>query len=141
MDEAATTHLEFIQNIINRMSNNSFLIKGWSITVTSAILALEVSNPQPLFAVIALFSSLSFWGLDAYYLRQERLFRCLYNEVRQVAKTAKNKNIEPFSLSTAAYNSKTPGWFRTLWSKSIIGLHGVVIAVVIITMITLVVSP
>lgn len=141
MEEAFTKHLEFIQNIINRMSNNSFLLKGWNVTVSSAILALVVNDPKPLFAIIALFSSLSFWGLDAYYLRQERLFRCLYDEIRQGAKTRKNRKIEPFSLSTTIYNSQIPSWFRTLWSKSIIGLHDVVITVVIITMITLLASP
>lgn len=137
MEEAVTTHLEFIQNIINRMSNNSFLIKGWSVTVSSAILAFIVNNPKPLFAVIALFSSLSFWGLDAYYLRQERLFRCLYDEVRQKAKNPKSEKVEPFSLSTEHYDARIPGWFRTLWSKSIIGLHGIVISVVIFTIVAL----
>jgi hypothetical protein len=66
MQEAFTKHLEFIQNIINRMSNNSFLLKGWNVTVSSAILALIIGNPNPLLALVALLSSLSFWGLDAY---------------------------------------------------------------------------
>src|SRR5512138_2844291 len=98
MEEAFTKHLEFIQNIINRMSNNSFLLKGWNVTVSSAILALIISNPNPLFAVVALFSSLSFWGLDAYYLRQERLFRSLYDALRASATTKKTKRVELFSL-------------------------------------------
>jgi hypothetical protein len=132
MEEAFTKHLEFIQNIINRMSNNSFLLKGWNVTVSSAILALTISNPDPLFAVVALFSSLSFWGLDAYYLRQERLFRSLYDDIRVSATAKKIRKVEAFSLDTDKYDSQVPSWFRTLWSRSIFWLHGVVIAVIVL---------
>ena len=140
MDEAFTKHLEFIQNIINRMSNNSFLLKGWNVTVSSAILALIIGNPNPLFAIVALLSSLSFWGLDAYYLRQERLFRSLYDDLRVDASTKKAKKVEVFSLDTDKYETQVSSWFRTLWSKSVIWLHGVIIAVVIFTIIVLLVS-
>ncbi len=133
MEDSFTKHLEFIQNIINRMSNNSFLLKGWNVTVSSAILALIVNDPKPLFAVIALFSSLSFWGLDAYYLRQERLFRSLYDDLRVSAVSKKLKKVEAFSLDTDQYDTKVPSWFRTLWSKSVFWLNGVVATVVIIT--------
>ena len=74
MDDLVIKHLEFIQNIINRMSNNSFVLKGWTVTVSSAVLALAIGIPKPFFAFIALFSSLAFWGLDAYYLCQEDCF-------------------------------------------------------------------
>ena len=132
MEEGFAKHLEFIQNIINRMSNNSFLLKGWNVTVSSAILALVISNPNPLFAIVALLSSLSFWGLDAYYLRQERLFRSLYDDLRVSATAKKTKKVEVFSLDTHKYESQVPSWFRTLWSKSIFWLHGVVVAVIIL---------
>ena len=141
MHEVVTKHLEFIQNIINRMSNNSFLLKGWNITVSTAVLALIVGIPRPLFVIIALFSSLSFWGLDAYYLRQERLFRCLYDDLQRGVTTKKSKKIELFSLSTSKYEAQVPSWFRTLWSKSIFGLHGVVIAVIILSVVVLLLLP
>ncbi len=141
MDESFQKHLEFIQNIINRMSNNSFLLKGWNVTVSSAVLVLIISNPNPLFAIVALLSSLSFWGLDAYYLRQERLFRSLYDDLRVSSNIKKEKKVEVFSLDTEKYETLVPSWFRTLWSKSIIWLHGVIIAVVIFTVIALLVSP
>jgi hypothetical protein len=130
MEEVFAKHLEFIQNIINRMSNNSFLLKGWNVTVSSAILALVVSNPNPLFAVVALFSSLSFWGLDAYYLRQERLFRSLYDDIRVGTTAKKIRKTELFNLDTDKYEADVPSWFRTLWSKSVFWLHGVVVAVI-----------
>jgi hypothetical protein len=141
VEEVFTKHLEFVQNIINRMSNNSFLLKGWNVTVSSAILALIIGNPNPLFAIVALLSSLSFWGLDAYYLRQERLFRSLYDDLRVSATAKETKKVEVFSLDTDKYEAQVPSWFRTLWSKSIFWLHGIVIAVVILIVIALLVSP
>ena len=48
-------HLEFIQNVITRMNRNSFQLKGWAITIVSAILALAAStkNYDILYAVDA----------------------------------------------------------------------------------------
>ena len=40
MMEVKLKHLEMIQAVITRMAKNSFLLKGWSITLTAAIFAL-----------------------------------------------------------------------------------------------------
>lgn len=68
-------HLEFIQNVITRMNTNSFQIKGWSIVIASALLAVYASNQNNYFFLAAVFPTLVFWFLDAYYLSQERKFR------------------------------------------------------------------
>ena len=34
-------HLEFIQGIITRMANNSFMLKGWAVTLVAGIFALS----------------------------------------------------------------------------------------------------
>ena len=41
MDDKILKHLEFIQNTINRMSTNSFIIKGWAIALVGIILGLN----------------------------------------------------------------------------------------------------
>ena len=38
--EAKIKYLEMIQNVINRMAKNSFLLKGWSITLLTGIITL-----------------------------------------------------------------------------------------------------
>lgn len=136
MNDITLKHLELIQSVINRMSMNSFVLKGWTVTVASALLAFIISNPQPLLGTIVLFSVLSFWGLDAYYLRQERLFRRLYDDVRK-GNLAGKGNVDPFSLSTAPYRPKVYSWFRTLWSQSVVGLHGVIVIVVMLALVAL----
>jgi len=71
-------HLEMVQAVITRLAGNSFLIRGWSVTLLAALFALAAQGANPRFAVIAYFPCLTFWCLDTYYLRQERMFRALY---------------------------------------------------------------
>lgn len=68
--------IEIIQLIIRRLAFNSFLIKGWSLTLVIASLLLNHDFEEKWLGFIPLFI---FWFLDAYYLRQEKLFRKLHN--------------------------------------------------------------
>ena len=81
MEQEKIQHLEFIQNIINRMNSNSFQIKEWMITIVSALLALYASSDNVTYIFVAFVPTLLFWYLDAFYLQQERKFRELYNDV------------------------------------------------------------
>src|SRR3989338_2098141 len=67
--------IKIIQDIIKRMAFNSFMIKGWAITLVIATLLLKGNKYQVLIAFIPL---LVFWFLDSYFLQQERLYRELY---------------------------------------------------------------
>lgn len=78
--------LDLIQGVISRMANNSFLIKGWTMTLMSALIAFGkesiLSNPNGAFyLVIMLGIVFPFWWLDSYYLKQEKLFRKIYEKV------------------------------------------------------------
>lgn len=87
--EQVVRHLEIIQGVVNRLARNSFLTKGWSMTIlVAAILFItrdhNYSEYLILFFVIPV---ISFWALDGYFLWQERLFRGIYDEVRLQEKT------------------------------------------------------
>jgi len=71
--------LEIIQGIINRMGHNSFLIKGWTITLVVGTLLLKGNKWHPFIALIPI---VFFWCLDAYFLRIERLYRRLHTWVK-----------------------------------------------------------
>jgi len=103
-------HLEFIQSVIARMGTNSFLVKGWSVTLVAALFALAAKDSNPEFVFIAFLPCVLFWLLDVYYLQQEKLFRDLYDSVRK-----HDVAVEPYSLHTAK------GWkrFRKLLSALI----------------------
>ncbi|MDZ7831781.1 MAG: hypothetical protein U5L07_08535 [Desulfobacterales bacterium] len=121
-------HLEFIQNVITRMAGNSFLIKGWSITITSALFALAANNVDVGFIIVALFPVISFWALDAYFLRQERLFRKLYAGVR------KSNEIEPFSMETGDFDDQVESWLEVAKSPTLKIFHGTILMVIVIVM-------
>ena len=121
MDEKLK-HLEFLQNVITRMASNSFLLKGWTVLLVSALFALLAEASRIQFVYLAYFPSVAFWILDGYFLRQERLFRKLYDRVRTLPNSATD-----FSMDTTSVASQVDSWFRTLFSKTLIIFHGTVI--------------
>jgi hypothetical protein len=83
--EAKLKHLEFLQAVISRMATNSFLFKGWAITIAAALASFAAVDNKPGLMVIAIVSTLMFWMLDGYYLWLERCFRKLYDSVAGIA--------------------------------------------------------
>ena len=79
-------HLAMIQGVVTRLGQNSFLLKGWSVLLVSALLALGAASSEKVILVVAFLPVLAFWGLDGYFLWQERLFRALYDHVRRAAR-------------------------------------------------------
>jgi hypothetical protein len=76
--DAKLKHLEFIQGVISRMAQSSFLFKGWAITIAAGLSAFAATNTKHALLGIALVSTVMFWGLDGYYLWLERRFIELY---------------------------------------------------------------
>ena len=87
--EQVVKHLEIIQGVINRLAHNSFLIKGWSMTILAAAILFIARNDGNSKYIILTFvmPAVVFWILDGYFLWQERLFRGIYNDVRLQEKT------------------------------------------------------
>jgi hypothetical protein len=79
--DAKLKHMEFIQAVIARMATNSFLFKGWAITIAAALSAVAAADSKRALLAITLISTTMFWGLDGYYLWLERCFRKLYQKV------------------------------------------------------------
>lgn len=117
-------HLEFIQAVITRMANTSFLIKAWTVTLVAAIMALAAKDADVRFIVVALAPGLAFWFLDAFYLRQERLYRKLYDEVRVL-----QDNQVDFSMNVGTYN-RTVSFRSVFFSSTIFGFYGSVLLTV-----------
>jgi len=131
--EQKIKHLEFIQGVINRMSNNSFILKGWSVTLISALFALSANNANGFFVFLAYIPAICFWGLDGYFLSQERKFRELYNKVASL----KPENID-FLMNTSEFNSiQKTGWLSSTFSRTLFVFHGALIGAIIIVMIFL----
>lgn len=93
--DAKIEYLKMIQNIITRMSNYGFLLKGWGITLFSAVLALSIWTDKGDFFVIGLFPVLIFWGLDSFFLRTKHKVRELYNYAAQISEERIDFNLTP----------------------------------------------
>ncbi len=129
--EAKLKHLELIQGVINRMAFNSFMLKGWSVVLVSAVLVLISPQDGDNRALIGLLPTLVFWGLDGYFLYQERLYRALYDHVRVLAPDEID-----FSMKTGDFAGPNLTWLSAFLSITLIlfyaaVLMGVVLAVLI----------
>jgi hypothetical protein len=121
--EAKLKHLEFIQAAIARMATNSFLFKGWAVTIAAGLSAFAAVNTTAALLAIALVSTVMFWGLDGYYLWLERGFVALHYEV-----AAKSEVDIDFSMridkTDAAWR-----WLKTCRRYHLLVFYGSIVAV------------
>ena len=132
MDNNKIKHLEFIQSTITRMNQNSFQIKGWMITLVSALLALYASSEKVVYILIAIVPAIVFWLLDAYYLQQERRFRGVYNDVAGLSPDDSRINVREFEMPIQKYQCGKYCYFNVLFSRTIFPLYGIVIVGLVI---------
>ena len=121
-------HLEFIQNIINRMARNSFVIKGWTLLLVAAFLAFIARIGDANLMLIAAVPVILFWALDGYYLHQERLFRALYNRVREL-----DESDIDFSMDTSELGG-SGGLLGAVFSKTLLTYYLAILAILILGM-------
>lgn len=123
--DAKIKHLEFIQSVINRMTNNSFLLKGWCLTVIGAMFALKDGTLCAYAWIFPLFIGM-FWLLDGYYLSQERRFVALYKEV------IKRSDGTDFDMSTKRFCKDRNTWFSSIFSGTLSIFYGVLLVIVLL---------
>ena len=108
-----------IQNIINRLAQNSFYIKAWTITIIAGILVLTFSILNLIIFSTLLGISLFFWVLDSYYLKHERLFRRLYNQkVQDYNNEQKRNKMLLFDMNIKPFEDLEKKVIRIMISKS-----------------------
>lgn len=119
-----TTHLEFIQSNIARMNQCSFQMKGWMITIVSALLALFAASKgvqqagNVIYLFIAIAPTIIFWLLDSYYLQQERKFRGIYNNVANLTAEKDKIVVSEFEMPLNKFNSGEYAFTSALFSKT-----------------------
>ncbi len=126
MNENKIKHLEFIQANIARMNQCSFQMKGWAITIVTALLALYAStigstgnkNGNVIFVFVAIAPTILFWMLDSYYLQQERKFRGIYNDIAELTQEDKRIIVREFEMPLNKYVSCKYCFCNVIWSKT-----------------------
>lgn len=125
MDPDKVKHLELIQGVVTRLAGNSFLMKGWSVTLTAGLFALAAKDANQWYIAIALLPAICFWGLDAYYLWQERLFRKLYDAVREG-----NPAIPSFSMDPTPVSGLAKNYCQALFAAVVLFYYGPILATI-----------
>jgi hypothetical protein len=129
MNESKLKHLEFIQSVITRLSTNSFLIKGWSVSLVVAIFALAAKDANIKYAIVAYIPVLAFWALDGFFLSQEKQYRELFATVAR----KDNADID-FSMNASSFAEGDRTWLRCVVSKTLFPFHGALLLAVCIVM-------
>lgn len=122
--EKVVKHLEMTQAVINRLGRNGFWIKSWSIILTVAAIVLiakqDIQNPDFILGLIP-----GFWILDGYFLRQERLFRQVYDEIRVQPDT-------DFEMNPMKHRDKPKcSWVSAIFSLTLVIFYMVEIGFII----------
>lgn len=74
-------YLQLIQEPICRMSTISAIFKGFAATIVAGIAMISYEEVKVLVLGLSFLPLLAFFALDIYYLKLERKFRLLYNQV------------------------------------------------------------
>ena len=118
--EAKLKHLELVQGVVNRLATNSFRMKGWAVILVSALLVVLAREGQAALAWIGFVPALVFWGLDGYFLWQERQFRDLYDRVRVLDEA----DID-FSMDARGFGRT---WLGAVFSRTLFFFYAALIA-------------
>ena len=130
-------HLEFIQGVINRLASDSFRMKGWCVVLVAALFILLAREGRIEFVAVALVPVVFFWGLDGYFLWQERLFRALYDSVRVL-----EEGEIDFSMDVSPFKTGRPRtWPSATFSRTLLTFYGALAAAVGLTVFFLCSAP
>ncbi|ARJ21871.1 hypothetical protein B7492_11760 [Bacillus mycoides] len=120
LEKIMIEEVKIIQDIIKRMSSNSFIIKGWTITLVVGSLLFKGEKIQFFISFIPL---IMFWFLDAYFLRQERLYRKLYE---WVIKERLETDQFLLSMDTDRFRMEVPSRLQIMFSSTLIYFYALI---------------
>lgn len=88
-NESRIRYLEAIQRVIDRLSNTSFILKGWAVSLVAGLMALAASGTNHGYVLVAYIPTVVFWLLDAYFLMMERQYRQFFEENMDLSREVK----------------------------------------------------
>ncbi|MGW4716787.1 hypothetical protein [Nocardia sp. NPDC004260] len=125
-------HLEMLQSIIARLSQQSFTVRGWSVTLVSVIFALLTTQARQGSGLIllALAPAWIFWGLDGYYLSLERRYRELFASAARQLREPLASGPLPFDMIPDS-NRPARDFARAIVTPSVAAIPVVLTALII----------
>lgn len=128
--EIMMKEIDLIQDIIKRMAHNSFLIKGWTITLILTTFLLKSEDLEK-GALISLVPLVGFWFLDSFYLSTERNYKKLHE---WIIANRKNSLDFCFDLSLKIVDEKK-SFISVLFSSTMFLFYIPLLSIVIIILI------
>lgn len=123
--------MDMIQNVMQRMSSTSFLIKGWTITLVAIIFSSRTQTDALPLVIIPI---LLFWILDAYFLHQSRLYRHLYEWTIQ---HRMHTTQYLFSLDAGRFKSQVGSHWKVMFSFTLLLFYGATLLLAVLGIVLL----
>ena len=126
--------IDLIQDCVKRMSNNSFLLKGWLISILVVIIALSPDEVSRITLILlSLVITMSFWRLDAFFLRTEKLYRKMYEWVLEKRKRG---NIEyQYDLNPHRFDKEVDNLMRIMFSDTLRWFYGSIAFLIVVALV------
>ncbi len=116
--------IDLIQACITRMASNSFLLKGWAISIIAVVLALADKAVEPaLLSSLVLIPLISFWYLDAFFLRTEKMYRKMYEWVLKMRVTEDTSFL--YDLNPQRFKDQVDSTWEVMWSITLRWFYGI----------------
>jgi hypothetical protein len=105
---ANSTRLQMIQAIITRLAGNSAALKGFAVTIVTALLGISINTHRASYAWLGAYPVAVLGLLDAYYLALERNYRDLYTTATGQSESVWDLAAKKASLADVAKAVRSP---------------------------------
>ena len=116
--------IDLIQECIRRMAHNSFMVKGWALTVFAGVTAFthgDNFNDYILLICSTIIPFVCFWLLDTFFLHTERRYRKVYEvmlEKRRKGDLSGQFELNPHNVSINCFG-------KTMFSTTLALFYGI----------------
>ncbi len=136
-NEVLHKEIDLVQACITRMSNNSFMCKGWFVSLAAVVLALMLDNEINLLhiGIFLLLETITFWGLDGFFLKMEKLYCWKYKWIiiqRPQGNNHKLYDLDPYSKDMRLNPNEDDHLYKFLFSKTLLPFYGIPIVISLI---------
>ena len=116
--------IDLIQGCIKRMAQNSFMLKGWALTIFAGVTAFtkgeNFSDPITLVCT-TIIPFVCFWILDTFFLRTEKKYRKMYEDMltkRKINNTEGQYELNPKTI-------KVDCFLKVMFSITMVFFYGI----------------
>lgn len=134
--------IDLIQACVTRMADNSFRLKELYVSLIAIALTVMMSQECELLiiGIFLLGVTIVFWGLDAFFLKMETLYRWKYEWVIEMRVTGERRylyDLKPLNKKMwLNADEKKECLLRFVFSKTLIPLYGIVVGISMILLLT-----